>query len=43
MKYIAPAALFLCDNEIMSLLALCVMVIMFLFDIIAAKEAQKWS
>lgn len=43
MKYIATAALFLANNEILSLLALSVMLIMFLFDIMVAKEAQKWN
>ena len=39
MKYLAPASLFLANNEILSLLALLIMVLMFGYDILKAREA----
>ena len=39
MKYLAPAAMFLANNEILSMLALLIMSLMFLYDILRAREA----
>ena len=43
MKYIVVSALFLANNEILSLLALSVMSVMFLLDIVTAREEQRWN
>lgn len=39
MKYLAPAAMFLANNEILSMLALLIMSLMFFYDILRAREA----
>ena len=39
MKDLAPAAMFLANNEILSMLALLIMSLMFLYDILRAREA----
>ena len=40
MKYLAPAAMFLANNEILSLLALMIIVLMFGWDVLKAREAM---
>ena len=37
MKYLAPAAMFLAANEILSMLALLIIMLMFLGDIVKAR------
>lgn len=39
-KYLAVSVLFLANNEILSLLALTIITVMFLFSLIEAKEAR---
>ena len=39
MKYLAPAAMFLANNEILSMLALLIMSLMFFYDILRARGA----
>ena len=39
MKYLAPCALFLGNNEILSLLALMIIALMFFCDLLKAREA----
>lgn len=39
MKYLAPAAMFLANNEILSLLALLIMSMMFFYDLLKARES----
>ena len=42
MKYLATAILFLPRNEILSLLALLIMAIMFIGDLMIAREESSW-
>lgn len=37
MKYLMPAAIFLGNNEILSLMALLIIMLMFLYDILKAR------
>lgn len=43
-KYIAPCVLFMFNNEILSLIALCVIGVVFIGNILAARErCSQWQ
>ena len=41
MKYLGPCVLFLLGNEIVTLMALCVLTAMFFMDIAAARMEER--